>query len=921
MRDGVELATDVHRPDDDAAPPGAPRAHAVRPRPTCRSPASTRSSLIEAGLRHRDARTAAADSGRRGRSRRSSTRRPTASTPIAWCAAQPWSNGRVGMIGGSYVGATQWLPAGQNPPALKAIAPHVTALRLSRRLGLPGRRVPARVLACAGRLESLALPKLVSRGGARGAGRRGHRRAARRDARHSGRSTATGRCAASRSCVTRPGTTSGWRIRHATRSGGGSRPRSATTRRPCRRSTSPAGTTSSRTARYRNFAGMHASGASEAARRGSRLIVGPWSHAVDNGIFAERHYGSLSASARRTRRGCTASSSIAGWAATIPRRRPHRRSARPAFLMGADHWQHESRGHRPTPRCRPGICAATVGPTRRAATAISPPTRRAPKSRTRSCTTRAIPSRTMGGATLNQGGTPGWNSRAWDQRPLEGRLGRAGLYVGAAGAAADRDRAGRGRALRLVVAPSTRTSPRSSSTSTRHGRAEILADGILRLRYRHSLAEPELTGARPRRGDPRSRSAARPTCSGPAIGSGSTSRRATSRVSTPTRTPVARSPRRVPMRLSLHSTASSTTRPARRGCCCRVVERTAVTLEGEVMSDTVQARRPRHDLWRHVARGRGGSAGRSIASATTSCSCTTTCSRPRANLYQPFFESYTTLGAWATMTSRSTSATCTVGNPFRNPGVVAKATATLDHISNGRMTLCLGAGSCPRNSRSHGLAVGQTLGDRLHALDESLSIVTRILAGESVTFDSSNYHMESVKHRPTPLQKHVPVIVGASGREDRPADRRARTPITGRCRGPTDDRRTPPQERSARAPLRGRGRDRRHHAACPRARSSSARRARRRGRTSADAEPLRWSAEATTSTWTPQLERHVGGCRGAACGHSVTPASAASSTRRCRRTTSKPSAASRPKSRACAGLTPNPARRPAPRQGAPTWPT
>src|SRR5215471_539749 len=30
---------------------------------------------------------------------------------IAWAAAQPWSDGNVGMVGGSYVGATQWLPA------------------------------------------------------------------------------------------------------------------------------------------------------------------------------------------------------------------------------------------------------------------------------------------------------------------------------------------------------------------------------------------------------------------------------------------------------------------------------------------------------------------------------------------------------------------------------------------------------------------------------------------------------------------------------------------------------------------------------------------------------------------------------------------------------------------------------------------
>jgi putative CocE/NonD family hydrolase len=45
---------------------------------------------------------------------------------IAWAAAQPWSSGAVGMIGGSYFGATQWTAATQAPEALKAIAPFVT---------------------------------------------------------------------------------------------------------------------------------------------------------------------------------------------------------------------------------------------------------------------------------------------------------------------------------------------------------------------------------------------------------------------------------------------------------------------------------------------------------------------------------------------------------------------------------------------------------------------------------------------------------------------------------------------------------------------------------------------------------------------------------------------------------------------------
>jgi hypothetical protein len=44
---------------------------------------------------------------------------------IDWIAKQPWSDGRVGMFGGSYDGFTQWAAAKHLPPALKAIMPSV----------------------------------------------------------------------------------------------------------------------------------------------------------------------------------------------------------------------------------------------------------------------------------------------------------------------------------------------------------------------------------------------------------------------------------------------------------------------------------------------------------------------------------------------------------------------------------------------------------------------------------------------------------------------------------------------------------------------------------------------------------------------------------------------------------------------------
>ncbi len=67
---------------------------------------------------------------------------------VEWAAAQPWSNGRVGMFGASYMGYTQWLAAVAAPPHLEVMAPECCAadywvasfdpggtFRLAQRLG------------------------------------------------------------------------------------------------------------------------------------------------------------------------------------------------------------------------------------------------------------------------------------------------------------------------------------------------------------------------------------------------------------------------------------------------------------------------------------------------------------------------------------------------------------------------------------------------------------------------------------------------------------------------------------------------------------------------------------------------------------------------------------------------------------------
>jgi putative CocE/NonD family hydrolase len=57
---------------------------------------------------------------------------------IEWIARQPWSDGRVGMIGVSFGGITQLVTAAERPPHLKAIAPSSATSDLYRDVVYPG---------------------------------------------------------------------------------------------------------------------------------------------------------------------------------------------------------------------------------------------------------------------------------------------------------------------------------------------------------------------------------------------------------------------------------------------------------------------------------------------------------------------------------------------------------------------------------------------------------------------------------------------------------------------------------------------------------------------------------------------------------------------------------------------------------------
>jgi F420-dependent oxidoreductase-like protein len=126
----------------------------------------------------------------------------------------------------------------------------------------------------------------------------------------------------------------------------------------------------------------------------------------------------------------------------------------------------------------------------------------------------------------------------------------------------------------------------------------------------------------------------------------------------------------------------------------------------------------------------------------------------------PILDSWTTLSALSSITSKIRLGTMVSCNQHRNPALLAKIAATLDVLSNGRLEFGIGAGIQEAEHTAYGFGFPK-LRVRVERMDEALEVLTKLWTQKKANFQGRHYSLKDAICEPKPIQKpHPPITIG-----------------------------------------------------------------------------------------------------------------------------------------------------------------
>ncbi len=130
----------------------------------------------------------------------------------------------------------------------------------------------------------------------------------------------------------------------------------------------------------------------------------------------------------------------------------------------------------------------------------------------------------------------------------------------------------------------------------------------------------------------------------------------------------------------------------------------------------------------------------------------------------PYYEAWTLIAALGMVTSRIRFGIMVSGNTYRNPGLLAKQALTIDHASNGRVELGIGAGWMEREHVAYSYPF-PSVKERVDMYEEALQILRLLMSERRTDFNGTYYQFVDAPFEPKPLQKpHIPIVAGAFGK-------------------------------------------------------------------------------------------------------------------------------------------------------------